>query len=412
MNDLGTGQSTNLHPALQQFSFQLDNMPFFFASPQGVRLTQGVFAHIRETGNLAERVETALLEAVMAGIRNPVVVGALPFLPDQPANLLIPRTHVEFSGHSMARHPLQKTVQHTHFNLRPYPQPQVYKDAVSTALQHIERGELSKVVLSRSLEIECEQPLDMPQVLSNLLQANSRGFTFASPCPNHKGQRRFLMGASPELLVSRHGSRVYANPLAGSVARSQNAEEDQRRAEALLQSPKDLHEHKLVIDMIAEALAPLCKNLLIPKKPSLVQTPTLWHLSTEIHAQLKDPGTTSLQLAQAMHPTPAVCGYPTESARKLIDELEPFDRGLFTGTVGWCDANGDGEWAVTIRCAEVENHRLRLFAGAGVVKGSDPQKELNETSTKLQTMLNALGLIDEPEKTLLHRMKQVVEQLP
>ncbi len=146
--------------------------------------------------------------------------------------------------------------------------------------------------------------------------------------------------------------------------------------------------------MVKEALAPFCETIEVPESPSLVKTEAMWHLSTEIRGTLKQLETSSLELAIALHPTPAVCGYPTALAREAIYEIEPFERGLFTGMVGWCDENGDGEWIVTIRCAEVKERSIRLFAGAGVVAGSKAEEELNETSAKFRTMLQAMGIKD------------------
>lgn len=121
----------------------------------------------------------------------------------------------------------------------------------------------------------------------------------------------------------------------------------------------------------------------------------MWHLSTELKGELTDLSVSSLELAAALHPTPAVCGTPTNAAKEAIKQIEPFDRGFFTGMVGWCDADGDGEWVVTIRCAEAEEHALRLYAGAGIVAGSKPEEELAETSAKFRTMLLAMGMNSE-----------------
>lgn len=130
------------------------------------------------------------------------------------------------------------------------------------------------------------------------------------------------------------------------------------------------------------------------RKPSVIHSEAMWHLSTEVKGELKNPNTSSLELAIALHPTPAVCGTPMEEAREAIQQIEPFDREFFTGMLGWSDLNGDGEWIVTIRCAEVQENTLRLYAGAGVVAESKPEDELAETSAKFQTMLKALGLND------------------
>jgi isochorismate synthase len=252
------------------------------------------------------------------------------------------------------------------------------------------------------LHLTSTTTVNIPQLLRNLAQHNTHGYTFAvdvsksvsgEPGPNSK--RRTLIGASPELLVSRTGLHLMANPLAGSRPRSEDPLEDQRLAEELLSSAKDLHEHELVVHTVAAALRPYCKIMDVPKQPSLMHTETIWHLSTKITGELASPFTSSLELAVALHPTPAVCGSPTELAREVIREIEPFDRGFFTGMVGWCDANGDGEWAVTIRCAEVEDRSLHLYAGAGVVAGSKPDDELAETAAKFRTMLIAMGLNKE-----------------
>ncbi|NUP81508.1 MAG: isochorismate synthase, partial [Nonomuraea sp.] len=177
-------------------------------------------------------------------------------------------------------------------------------------------------------------------------------------------------------------------------ARSADPAEDRRRAAALAASAKDLREHRLVVADVADALAPYCAGLRVPATPELTSTEAMWHLSTRITGTLRDPDVRALTLAAALHPTPAVCGTPEPGARRVIEALEPFDRGFYAGLAGWTDAAGDGEWAVAIRCAEVAEHTLRLYAGAGIVTGSDPDAELAETSAKFRTMLRALGVSD------------------
>lgn len=254
-------------------------------------------------------------------------------------------------------------------------------------------GEFDKVVLARTLQLDTEGPLDLPAMLQRLARRDPHGYSFAVP----SGPGRTLLGASPELLVSRHGDRLTANPLAGSTPRSADLAEDVRRAAALLESAKDLHEHAVVVDAVHKALAPFCTDLDVPERPTLVRTATMWHLSTTVTGELADPAASALDLACALHPTPAVCGTPTGHARDVIGELEPFDRGHYTGMVGWSDARGDGEWVVTIRCAEAEETadgtgRLRLFAGAGVVADSSPEAERAETGAKFRTFLDAVGV--------------------
>ena len=172
-----------------------------------------------------------------------------------------------------------------------------------------------------------------------------------------------------------------------------NSEADAKLITQLMNSKKDRYEHALVIKSIEAALKPFCKNLNVPNEPSVIHTETMWHLSTRIEGELISPDTTSLEIAMAMHPTPAIGGHPTLSAIKAINELETYDRNLFTGMVGWCDASGDGEWVVTIRCAEVNGKKITLYTPEqALLKDLIPQKELKETGAKFNTMLNALGL--------------------
>jgi isochorismate synthase len=249
-------------------------------------------------------------------------------------------------------------------------------------------GPLRKVVLARALELTAAEPVDPGAILRRLAARDPHGYAFAVDL----GADGTLVGASPELLVSRHGDLVVAQPLAGSTPRRADAAFDRSGADALLRSPKDLREHALVVDAVAAVLRPLCAQLDVPEAPSLVATNAMWHLGTTVVGRLADPGTTALELAVALHPTPAVCGTPPDAARALIAELEPFDRGPYAGAVGWQDATGDGEWVVTIRCGVVRDRSLRVFAGAGVVPGSRGVDELAETHAKLRTFLSALGV--------------------
>jgi isochorismate synthase len=285
-------------------------------------------------------------------------------------------------------------------NLTPrkiFPQPSAddYRMAVARAVSRIRSGDLRKVVLSRALDLELSEPLDIAELLSRLGRQNPGKYIFR--CELSDSEPRVLIGASPELLVAKHGIEVVSHPLAGSLPRSDDASKDGERAARLLDSAKNLGEHALVVEAVGDTLAPYCRELSVPRHPSLVQTATMWHLGTKVTGKLRDPQLSSLALAQALHPTPAVCGVPEARAAAAIEELEGFEREYFAGAVGYCDARGDGEWAVTIRCAEVSGHMLRLYAGAGIVADSTPDDELAETTAKLQTMLRALGIEQLPE---------------
>nr|UZH23215.1 MxcD [myxobacterium MSr12020] len=384
---------------------------FFFASQARTILAQGVREIIAEpggsaTGELPKRVAAALTALASSGHGRPLAVGALPFDGRSPAHLLVPRT-VQITGPVDAAS-LSPRVASRVFARRMgmSPQREEYLRGIERALASIRNDELSKVVLSRMLELRLSQPVDLPLLLQRLAKQNAAGYTFAVKLPEvrpagsageENAPARMLLGASPELLVSRSGNTVFANPLAGSAPRSPDPEEDQRRANALLASEKDRREHAVVVEAVAAALRPFCRSLSVPPRASLLHTPAMWHLSTQITGELADPSVSSLELALALHPTPAVCGYPTARARAAIGEIEPFDRGYFTGLVGYCDAAGDGEWAVTIRCAEISGDAVRLYAGGGIVAGSAPERERAEIAAKMRTVLSALGLDPLPE---------------
>ena len=196
------------------------------------------------------------------------------------------------------------------------------------------------------------------------------------------------------MLVRRQGKTVTSFPLVGSAARVPHDESaDRAAAHALLTSTKDLDEHAYVVDHIRKILAPLCETLSIPSHPVLEKTSEMWHLATPIEGVLKHPAPTALDLALRLYPTPAVCGTPQAAAEALITTAES-DRGFYAGAVGYTEASGDGEYMVAIRCAEVNGAgtRARAWAGGGLVAGSDPHAELDETTAKLRTILRALGL--------------------
>ncbi|MGX6449585.1 isochorismate synthase, partial [Patulibacter sp. S7RM1-6] len=278
------------------------------------------------------------------------------------------------------------------WSVRPVPEPEAYAGIVDEAVGRMEDPRaLRKVVLARSLELRADAPLDPGGMLRRLAVRDPHGYTFAVDLGGET-----LVGASPELLVSRRGDRVVARPLAGSAPRCPgDPGEDHERAAALFRSAKDRREHAVVVDAVAAALRPLCAEIDVPAEPTLVGTTAMWHLGTTVTGRLADPRPSALALATALHPTPAICGTPTAAAHELIAELEPFERGPYAGTVGWQDAAGDGEWVVTIRCGIVRENALRLFAGAGVVPGSRGADELAETAAKFRTFLSAIGVEEE-----------------
>ncbi len=268
----------------------------------------------------------------------------------------------------------------------PEPLPDAYERAVAEAVDRIRRGTLSKVVLARTIRVEAGRVLDPRELLKHLRAVEPDGYSFAVDT----GEGRTLVGASPELLISRFGNEIRANPLAGSAPRAGDPAEDRENAERLGSSPKDRHEHALVVEDVFRVLRPLCKELTNDHEPQLLATANVWHLSTRFRGTLRDPGVTALDLVRALHPTPAVCGEPRAEAMRAIAELEPVPRGAYAGAVGWMDSNGDGVWALALRCAEILGSTARLFAGAGIVADSDPAAELDETERKFRAFLDSL----------------------
>ncbi|GAA4232121.1 isochorismate synthase DhbC [Actinomadura meridiana] len=381
---------------------------FFFRSPGHTILARGTAATVptcnvasNPVETLTRRVRETLADARAAGRPRPIVVGALPFESTTPARLTVPAT-VRWSGSfrgawgvdppqekgpSWAGPPPPEPPV-AFGSLRHSPTAEGYKRSVAAALDRLAEGKLRKVVLARAFHLDDVVRADVPAMLHRLAHGNPAGYVFAVDLLHG----HTLLGASPELLVQRTGGVVTANPLAGSAPRHTDPDEDTRAGEALLASAKDLHEHAVVVEAVADGLRPYCRDLRVPDKPSLSRTPTMWHLSTRIEGRIIDPEVDSIHLAAALHPTPAVCGTPRELARKAIRELEPFNRGFYSGTVGWTDSSGDGEWAIALRCAEVAPHEIRGYAGAGIVPGSDPAAELDETTAKFRTFLSALGI--------------------
>ncbi|WP_231493888.1 isochorismate synthase MenF [Nocardiopsis sp. CNT312] len=355
------------------------------------RLTSSSRSRARVVGDPHEAA-AELRRAVDSGVRSPMVVGALAFRAGEPSPLMVAQT--VRTGPAPVPHRPQQRSRPGLLRGREHPAAADYVRLVERLVARIADTELEKAVLARTLLLDFDAPLDPVRVLGDLVAANPGAWNFSLPLlPTPDGApAAVLVGASPELLVSRRGRTVRSHPLAGSVPRHCDPGTDRERAAALSGSAKDLGEHAFVVADIAERLRPLCSSLEVPASPSLVATPTMWHLGTSVTGILKDPAPTALELADTLHPTPAVCGTPTGAAARVLSRLEPFDRGAYTGTVGWCDPEGDGDWAVVLRCAELSGARARLFAGAGIVADSVPSAELTETGAKFRTVLDALGV--------------------
>ncbi|HKS33006.1 MAG TPA: isochorismate synthase EntC [Enterobacteriaceae bacterium] len=387
---------TSVAEEIQQTSALLPSDSFFFMSPFRSFTTSGCFARFSEPAAggddrnslFQQKLTQAFNEAKSAGIKNPVMVGAIPFDTTQPSALFIPESSEAFSRPDKQRS--SRYVAGTQLNVTArtaIPEQAQFMAMVEEAARLTATPQVNKVVLSRLNDITTAEKINSGALLERLIAQNPASFNFHVPLPDGS----VLLGASPELLLRKEGDVFSSLPLAGSARRQPDDMLDREAGNKLLASEKDRHEHDLVTQAMRTQLSARSAQLTLPDSPQLITTPTLWHLATPIEGQALD-GENALTLACLLHPTPALSGFPHEAAKSLITQLEPFDRELFGGIVGWCDAEGNGEWVVTIRCARLYEKRVRLFAGAGIVPASSPAAEWRETGVKLSTMLNVFGL--------------------
>ncbi|BAM27265.1 isochorismate synthase MenF [Corynebacterium ulcerans] len=336
------------------------------------------------------------IEALHNGTAD-LVVGALPFRRDHACALAVPETVIREEGplepHAYYRHG-EGSVMHAHLDAL-VPELDEHRDRVIAAIETLKASTLEKVVLARAVDMRFDPPVDPRLIAARLidLSQNRDGFIADLSPAGEDFVGAMLVGSSPEVLIKKQGSTISAYPLAGSAPRNADKLLDARAGEELRRSPKDLAEHSYVVDHLRTLLAPLCSSLDIPQYPELTRTNEMWHLATPVVGTLKDPAMTALELALVVHPTPAICGTPTDAAEEIIGIAEG-DRRFYSGAVGWSDAAGDGEYMVAIRCAEVNGSgtAARAWAGGGIVADSDADAEVEETSAKLRTIMRALGL--------------------
>ncbi|WP_158256048.1 isochorismate synthase MenF [Corynebacterium sp. 13CS0277] len=354
-----------------------------------------------------------------------MVVGAVPFSPQATARLFVPRewerlqrpgAELDDEGAALAPATHAPTMQHG-ARLDGFDERGDFRTTVARGLEAIAAGDVDKVVLSRQVVGTMPRPIPTGRLREKLWAANpyAYGYDLALDAPWLLGRAgveaptrapegaschaslpahtredlAHLLGASPELVLKVSGRTVSTFPLAGSIPRSQDPAEDARRADFLRSSHKNLAEHAHVTADIARVLRSFCTDVDIPDGPEVLATPVIWHLGTHMRGTLK-PGVSSWDVLCALHPTPAVSGWPQAPAREVIRRLEPTPRGVFAGVVGWCEAGGDCEWAMTLRGGITHDRTAYAFAGAGIVAGSTPEEEYRETTTKLSTFLNPL----------------------
>ncbi|RCV50407.1 isochorismate synthase [Marinitenerispora sediminis] len=255
-----------------------------------------------------------------------------------------------------------------------------WRAAVAEAVARIRAGALDKVVLAREVHADAPADIDVRTLLARLSRDYPGCYTFSVAG---------MVGATPELLIRREGDDVTSLVLAGTRARGGTPEEDARLAADLTGSAKDVEEHRYAVDSLRATLTPLCSSIDVPDLPELLRLANVQHLASPVRGTLR-PEVSTLDVVAAMHPTAAVGGTPTPTAVDLIRDLEGTDRGRYAGPVGWLDARGNGEWGIALRCAEITGPRARLFAGCGIVAGSDPDAELAEADSKFRVMREAL----------------------
>jgi isochorismate synthase len=416
MIDLAAGdlvaEAADLEEPCDLLSFYVPGDGFFFEREGAGIVSRGAAATIHIPPGPGQVAEAARRAAALLGrIRStggaaPLIVGALPFDGSAPATLVVPQVVVVRRPDGPARRivvgpdresstgsfdfgdPIsigapEPPLLGSPLSVTPVPGHRSFLDSVAEARKRISDGDLEKVVLARMLMVRAEQPFNRRALLHQLRRREAGAYLFAV---------HGFLGASPELLVSRFGNQVRAAAIAGTIARpAGDPEAVARAAQLLLTSAKDRAEHALVVEAVCTGLEDVCESLDFSPEPTVLDLRNVAHLATEVTGTLRPPAPNALELAARLHPTPAVCGTPRDAALRIIKELEPIDRTLYAGIVGWMDASGDGEWAVALRCAEVQGRIALLFAGAGIVAASDPDAELAETDAKFKTMLTALS---------------------
>ncbi|MFT4127787.1 MAG: isochorismate synthase [Gordonia sp. (in: high G+C Gram-positive bacteria)] len=354
--------------------------------------------HVTGGGRVAEFSSPPAAASALASGAVPAVVGAIPFDTADPAALFTP---ARIAIHRSPWHPELPVLPTARIAHRD-PTPEEHRARVAATVTALSdpATDLAKVVLARSLTVRTDAAVTGTELAAALRRADPRGSVFLtdlSPAGGaHLGAR--FVGASPEVLIRKQGTTISAHPLAGSAARSADPAVDARRGRELGASTKDLAEHRYVVDALRTALRPLCASLDIPDSPQVMTTPAMWHLGTPIRGEVADSSLTALDLALAVHPTPAICGTPTAAAREYILRTEG-ERGFYAGAVGWArraedGTGGDGEWMVSIRCAEIapDGRSATTWAGGGIVAASDPDAEVRETEAKFATILRTFGL--------------------
>ncbi len=262
--------------------------------------------------------------------------------------------------------------------------PAEWQTRVAQAIKEIESTKLEKVVLARDLKVNSHRAIDPRKILRNLSAEYPSTWIFAVDG---------LIGATPELLLRLSRGMVTSRVLAGTISKTGDDERDLALAASLARSSKDLEEHEYAVRSVADALDPFCTSTNVPESPFVLHLANVMHLATDVTGALIESkkSVDAFTILEKLHPSAAVCGTPTESAAQLIKDIEGMPRGRYAGPVGWLDARGDGEIGIALRCGQISGSELRIFAGCGIVAGSNPEKELTESNAKFAPMRSALS---------------------
>jgi menaquinone-specific isochorismate synthase len=262
--------------------------------------------------------------------------------------------------------------------------PAEWQTRVAQAIKEIEDRKLEKVVLARDLKIHSHRAIDPRKILRNLSSEYPSTWIFAVDG---------LIGATPELLLRLSRGMVTSRVLAGTISKTGDDEKDLALAASLARSSKDLEEHEYAVRSVADALDPFCTSTNVPESPFVLHLANVMHLATDVTGALIESkkSVDAFTVLEKLHPSAAVCGTPTDIAAKLISDIEGMSRGRYAGPVGWLDARGDGELGIALRCGQIIENEIRIFAGCGIVAGSSPEKELSESNAKFAPMRSALS---------------------
>lgn len=393
--------TSNYHFEVNQYrndsdlSHLLRSGDLVFTSDKGMFISRGVIAKIEP-----EKVVSVLsdMKGSSSNDRKPFAVFSRPFDPSSSNTDLVnlPNEMIHIDSHNWVTHftiysenessqvdeiKSLESIEHPHHIEMMSPESRdQFIDKVETVLKHVEIGDATKVVIARQLNVSADIEIDVRLLISELIDSQPESYIFSIDG---------FVGASPELLIEKFSRSIRCLPMAGTRKRHARIDEDDADIADLQTNIKDRNEHRVVIDDIVSKLEKVAQNVTSSDIPHVVRLPHVAHLATSVTAT-SNGEVDLLGLVSTLHPTPAVAGTPTNKAMEIIANVEGFDRGVYGAPVGWVDSSGDGQCAIALRCARVKGSHAQLFAGVGIVKGSDPIQEWNETQAKFGVMRDAM----------------------